>query len=167
MDNSPSEKAIRCSVQWSNQIVWSNNIAQTPSPRWTNNFLISLATAVPGRFMGYALLAGGEWSGDLLIADSDDLEKKHRLRSRRPERFKSQEVQVTTAHGHTSCHVMMDLLSKKDTSSLDLSVTDNFKKEDDDAGGQSNADDQQTSHPLRHEQAGGNSDAGEHTARNT
>ena len=102
-------------------------ISHRPISQKDKQRLDQFGNSAPGRFMGYALPAG-EWSGDLLIADSDDLEKKHRLRSRRPERFKSQEVQVTTAHGNTSCHVMMDLLSKKDTSSLDLSVTDNFKK---------------------------------------
>ena len=55
-------------------------------------------TMLSGKFLGYALHTGDRWSGDLLIADWDEVEKKIALEVH-VKRFKSPEAQVTTVQG--------------------------------------------------------------------
>ena len=92
-------------------------------------------------FIGCALLAGGGWPGDLLIVDWDDLEKNIASEVN-VKRFESQEVQVTTAHGQKTLHVLMDRSLKQEGHVVPrLPCHRQLQEEDDDAGGNSNADD--------------------------
>ena len=66
--------------------------------------------------------ADGHWSGDLLIADWDDLEKSIASEVH-VKRTESQDVQVTRPH-------VTDHSSKRNTWYLDLFAIDKFEKKD-------------------------------------
>ena len=64
-------------------------------------------------FIGCALLTGGGWPGDLPIVDWEDLEKNISSEVN-VKGFQSQQVQVTTAHGQKTLHVLMDRSLKQE-----------------------------------------------------
>ena len=49
---------------------------------------------LPGVFVGYAQNAGGGWTGDLLVADWDEIEKAQNHKNIHVKRFKAAEVQT-------------------------------------------------------------------------
>ena len=54
---------------------------------------------VSGTFVRYALHTGGGWSGHLVVADGDDIEKSI-APAAHVKRMKAQEIRVTAAQGH-------------------------------------------------------------------
>ena len=91
-----------------------------------------------GVFLDYALRKGENWSGDFLVARTDDVEnhshQKSMSRGSSPKKYKPPPFRDILCS-----QVLTEQYNKKDTSYLD-SIAINFDKKNHDAGGDSNAD---------------------------
>ena len=90
---------------------------------------------LPGTFTGCALHSGGGRSGDLIVADCKGHGEALGRRTSTSPGASHKKWESSQFTEKTSSHVQMDLQSKQDTP-LDLTVTDNCKK--DDAGAEGN-----------------------------
>ena len=84
-------KMIRHSIPRSNGTLWSRDSPPISTKR--QNKLHQFSSEVLPFFIGYALNAGGGWTGDLLVADAEAF-KKNTASELYVKRFKEKEVAI-------------------------------------------------------------------------